>query len=167
MLPYLAFLSLCKFCLIPCFCIHSNPPIHLSSPLLHHNSKSEEFMTVTMANTTLNIRMTCSHTHSVLRVNTFNIWIGIRNVLHWIHTLWHAASLSLSLSLQVLSLTLFLLLPQTLIGKSVLFILHYFIYCKCTVTGQKCCITWVNWATCSLCTSWTPFHLHIGGGEMI
>ena len=126
MLPYLAFLSLCKFCLVPCFCIHSNPLIHLSSPLLCHNSKYEEFMTVTMVNTTLNIRMTCSHTvHSVLRVNTFNICIGICNVLHWIHTLWHAASLSLSLSLQVLSLTLFLLLPQTLNGKSVLFILYY------------------------------------------
>ena len=99
MLPYLPFLSLCKFCLVPCFCIHSNPPIHLSSPLLCHNSKSEEFMIVTMVNTTLNIKMTCSHTHSVLRVNTFNICIGICNVLHWIHTLWHAASLSLSLSL--------------------------------------------------------------------
>lgn len=125
MLPYIAFLSLCKFCLVPCFCIHSNPLIHLSSPLLCHNSKSEEFMTVTMVNTTLNIRMTCSHTHSVLRVNTFNICIGICNVLHWIHTPWHAASLSLSLSLQVLSFTLFLLLPQTLNGKSVLFILYY------------------------------------------
>ena len=137
MLPYIAFLSLCKFCLVPCFCIHSNPLIHLSSPLLCHNSKSEEFMTVTMVNTTLNIRMTCSHTHSVLRVNTFNICIGISLNPHPLGCcLTEPFSLPASFVFHLISST-----PTNPQWKICSFYSVLFIYCKCTVTGQKCCIT--------------------------